>query len=108
MVLKMRLDSFLKENKLSQREFGQRLVPAVTQGLMSQWIKGKTRITLDYALQISDLSGGRVSPRDCALMYAASEASLLSKPAEHPSSESGAPHLRLAAPSVSEGSAVSS
>ncbi|MFJ2989979.1 hypothetical protein ACIPF8_19100 [Collimonas sp. NPDC087041] len=36
---------------------------------MSQWILGKTRITLDYALQIEPETGGLVTPQDCADMY---------------------------------------
>lgn len=47
-----------------------RLVPPVSQGQLSQWIKGKTRVTLSYALQINELSNGLVTPKDCAAMVA--------------------------------------
>lgn len=69
----MQLQSYLKEIKQSQDEFGQKLVPMASQGLISQWIRGKTRITLDYALQIESLTAGAVSPQDCADMFLAVE-----------------------------------
>lgn len=65
----MHLDKHLKEAGLSQADFGSRLVPPASQGLISQWVRGITRITLDYALQIERESGGAVTPQDCADMY---------------------------------------
>lgn len=65
----MHLDEYLKEIGQSQAEFGGQLTPAASQGLVSQWTRGITRITLDYALQIERATGGRVSPQDCADMY---------------------------------------
>jgi plasmid maintenance system antidote protein VapI len=66
----MALGKYLNDSGTSQRSFGQLLTPPVTQGQMSQWIRGTTRITLDYALQIDALSN--VSPTDCAAMFKAS------------------------------------
>lgn len=65
----MHLDVFLKENGLSQGEFGQRLNPPASQGLVSQWIRGVTRVTLGYALQISKATEDKVTPQDCLDMY---------------------------------------
>lgn len=65
----MHLDKYLKEASLSQSDFGSRLVPPASQGLISQWVRGITRITLDYALQIERESSGAVTPQDCADMY---------------------------------------
>ncbi|MBN9356203.1 helix-turn-helix transcriptional regulator [Herbaspirillum huttiense] len=69
----MQLHSYLKQAGLSQGEFGQKLSPVASQGLVSQWIRGKTRITLDYALQIADATEGQVSPKDCAEMFSSPE-----------------------------------
>lgn len=69
--INMKLDVYLSEKKLSQNDLGGQLLPPVTQGLISQWLSGKTRITLDYALQIQQLSGGLVSPQDCSDLFAA-------------------------------------
>jgi len=68
----MHLDEYLKEVSQSQSEFGGQLQPPASQGLVSQWIRGITRVTLDYALQIERATGGRVAPQDCADMYAES------------------------------------
>jgi len=65
----MHLDEYLKEASQSQKEFGDQLHPPASQGLVSQWIRGITRITLDYALQIERSTAGRVTPQDCADMY---------------------------------------
>lgn len=65
----MHLDEYLKEASQSQSEFGSVLCPPASQGLVSQWIRGITRITLDYALQIERVTQGRVTPQDCADMY---------------------------------------
>lgn len=65
----MHLDEYLKEVSQSQSEFGGQLNPPASQGLVSQWTRGITRITLDYALQIERVTEGRVTPQDCADMY---------------------------------------
>jgi hypothetical protein len=65
----MHLNTYLKEASLSQAEFGESLDPPASQGLVSQWIRGVTRVTLYYALQIDAKTCGKVSPQDCADMY---------------------------------------
>ncbi|TDV06038.1 helix-turn-helix domain-containing protein [Paraburkholderia caballeronis] len=62
----MRLDEYMREHRLTQAALGARLVPPVTQSQVSQWFRGITRITLEQALQIQVLSGGLVTPADCA------------------------------------------
>lgn len=65
----MHLDEHLKEVGQSQAEFGAQLQPPASQGLVSQWVRGITRVTLSYALQIDRVTGGRVTPHDCADMF---------------------------------------
>jgi len=65
----MHLENYLKDAGLSQGAFGAKLVPAASQGLVSQWVRGVTRITLDYALQIDRETAGVVTPQDCADMF---------------------------------------
>lgn len=65
----MHLDAHLKQSGRSQGEFGSKLNPPASQALVSQWVRGVTRITLDYALEIDRESGGDVTPQDCAGMY---------------------------------------
>lgn len=65
----MHLQEHLKHAGISQHEFGQGLTPPASQALVSQWLRGVTRITLDYALQIERKSNGQVTPQDCADLY---------------------------------------
>ncbi|WP_089401620.1 hypothetical protein [Noviherbaspirillum humi] len=65
----MHLEEHLKQTGQTQGDFGKRLIPPASQGLVSQWIRGVTRVTLHYAVQIEDLTGGAVMPQDCADMY---------------------------------------
>lgn len=65
----MRLNDYLLLEEITQREFGEQLDPPVSQGLVYQWICGRTRVTLHYALQIQEKTRGKVSPQDCADMY---------------------------------------
>ncbi|MBJ9895251.1 MULTISPECIES: helix-turn-helix domain-containing protein [Burkholderia cepacia complex] len=62
----MRLDAYMREHKLTQGALGAMLNPPVSQSQVSQWFRGRTSITLDQALQIQTLSGGLVTPADCA------------------------------------------
>lgn len=64
----MKLDAYLKKEELSQEEFGKRFAPAVSQGLVSQWVvwlndeekeKG-TRITAERAIEIEKHTAGAV------------------------------------------------
>jgi len=70
----MLLEEHLKKAGKSQAEFGLALVPPASQALVSQWVRGVTRVTLSYALQIERETDGEVSPQDCADMYKASVA----------------------------------
>lgn len=65
----MHLDKYLNDAAQSQTDFGLHLVPPASQGLVSQWVRGVTRITLDYALQIERVTKGAVTPQDCADMF---------------------------------------
>lgn len=65
----MHLSEFLEVSNCSQSQFGAELDPPASQALVSQWVRGVTRITLTYALQIERKSNGRVTPQDCADLY---------------------------------------
>lgn len=65
----MKLDTYLKERGQSQADFGASLTPPVTQALVSQWILGKTAVSLHYSLEIFRKTGGgycRRLPRNAA------------------------------------------
>lgn len=83
----MHLENYLKESGKSQGTFGAKLSPPASQGLVSQWVRGVTRITLDYALQIDRETGGAVTPQDCATMFNESP----QRPAAHAAASQG-PH----------------
>lgn len=68
----MRLDAYLKERGMTQAAFGATLTPSASQSLVSQWIRGSTRITLAQALDIEAKTSGAVTPHDCASHYAGS------------------------------------
>jgi DNA-binding transcriptional regulator YdaS (Cro superfamily) len=70
----MRLDEYMREQKLGQASLGAKLNPPVTQGAISQWMRGEVRVRLDYALQIEALTGGRVTPKECADLFRSSTA----------------------------------
>lgn len=65
----MNISCYLKNIGASQAWFGKQLVPRASQGLVSQWARGVTRVTLDYALQIERLTNGAITPFDCAQMF---------------------------------------
>lgn len=64
----MKLDTYLKERGQSQADFGASLTPPVTQALVSQWILGKTAVSLHYSLEIFRKTGGAVTAEDCLEM----------------------------------------
>lgn len=70
---KMNLSTWRQSQSMSQAELGAALNPPVSQGLISQWESGRTRITLDYANQIHMLSAQAVTQNDCADLYKAHE-----------------------------------
>ena len=63
----MKLDTYLKERGQSQADFGASLTPPVTQALVSQWILGKTAVSLHYSLEIFRKTGA-VTAEDCLEM----------------------------------------
>jgi predicted DNA-binding transcriptional regulator YafY len=71
---RMNLGQYLKEAGLSQAEFGKSLSPPVSQGQVSQWIRGVTAITLSYSLQIDEITNRKVTPQDCCAMFGLSGA----------------------------------
>jgi len=65
----MDLNGYLKEKGVTQAAFAAMFEPPVTQGLVSQWLRGETRMTLDQALQAARITAGAVGPQDCAALY---------------------------------------
>lgn len=65
----MRIDEFRNHKNLSQEAFGALLSPPASQSLVSQWENGVTKITLDRALEIEDMSGGLITARECQQMF---------------------------------------
>lgn len=55
----MKLHEYLKYKKTTQQAFAERL--GVTQGLVSQWIQGRTTITPLKARAIEDATNGLVT-----------------------------------------------
>ena len=80
----MHLHDFLKESSKSQSDFGAELTPPASQALISQWVRGITRVTLSYALQIERKSCGKVTPQDCADMFIEGTKSQPGLPAAQP------------------------
>jgi DNA-binding transcriptional regulator YdaS (Cro superfamily) len=70
----MHLAEHRKKTGQSQADFGVRLVPPASQALISQWERGTTRITLDYAVQIDHVTEHEVSCEDCNAMYRGKDA----------------------------------
>jgi DNA-binding transcriptional regulator YdaS (Cro superfamily) len=65
----MHLTEYRKKKKQTQAEFGALLSPPASQGLISQWERGETRITLNYAVQIDRVTKRQVSCEDCDSMF---------------------------------------
>lgn len=58
----MKLKKYLRQTATTQAEFARRI--GVTQGLVNQWLSGKTRITAERAVQIESATGGHVTRQD--------------------------------------------
>lgn len=69
----MHLSDYRKKKGQTQAEFGGLLSPPASQGLVSQWECGETRITLDYAVQIDRITKRQVSCTDCNAMFKSKE-----------------------------------
>jgi DNA-binding transcriptional regulator YdaS (Cro superfamily) len=65
----MKLDQWLEKKGKTQKDFAESFDPPVSQGLVSQWVNGETRITLPKALEIVRLTKGEVTAQDCASMF---------------------------------------
>lgn len=59
----MKFSEYLKEEGVSQREFGLRLSPPVTQSAVAQWVAGG-RIEAERVLEASAATGWKVTPHD--------------------------------------------
>lgn len=58
----MDIPAYLKKHELSQEQFATFL--GVSQGLVWQWIAGKTRITAERAKEIERKTGGEITRHD--------------------------------------------
>ncbi|MDX9843611.1 MAG: YdaS family helix-turn-helix protein [Aquabacterium sp.] len=65
----MQLKDYLLAEGLTQAEFGQRLTPAVSQGKVNHWLHGTRRVSLAEALQIEEVTQGKVTVKDLSGMY---------------------------------------
>lgn len=55
----MGISKYLAKNKLSQDGFAKQI--GVSQGLVWQWITGKTRITVERAIEIERKTDGKIT-----------------------------------------------
>lgn len=60
----MELRAYLEKNGISQEAFGKSLEKPVSQGLVWQWLEGRTNITIDHAKQIVRATSGEVTAHD--------------------------------------------
>lgn len=58
----MDISAYLTEKELSQEAFAKQI--GVSQGLVWQWISGKTRITAERAVEIEQKTGGEIARHD--------------------------------------------
>lgn len=58
----MDIRAYLSKHGLSQEEFGKLI--GVSQGLVWQWLEGRTRITAERAKEIDEKTGGEVSKHE--------------------------------------------
>ena len=63
----MKLEQYIKQTGTSQREIAEQLASRgvrASQGLVSQWINGVTRITLQAAVELEQITRGAVTVYD--------------------------------------------
>lgn len=60
---------YVAEKNLSQQDFAACFDPPVSQGLVSQWFRGVTRMTLQQAIQASRFSEGAITVEECAELF---------------------------------------
>ena len=58
----MDIKSYLETKELSQEQFAKDI--GVTQGLVWQWLNGRTRITPERAKQIEEKTGGAIGKHE--------------------------------------------
>lgn len=58
----MNISDYLHQNKISTAKLAKRL--GVSQGLVSHWITGRTRITAEKAILIEEKTGGTINRHD--------------------------------------------
>jgi len=58
----MKISAYLEKHKLSQEQFAKLL--GVSQGLVWQWLEGKTRITAERAKEIEGKTRGEITRHD--------------------------------------------
>jgi DNA-binding transcriptional regulator YdaS (Cro superfamily) len=58
----MDIKAYLEKHELSQEQFAKQL--GVSQGLVWQWLDGRTRITAERAVEIEEKTAGEVTRRD--------------------------------------------
>jgi len=69
----MHLRDYLSETSQSQAAFGQKLQPPVSASKVNHWLEGRRRVSLLEALQVLQLSDGKVSLQELADMYRQAE-----------------------------------
>lgn len=58
----MDIRAYLEKHHLSQGQFSKQI--GVSQGLIWQWLEGKTRITAERAKEIEEKTGGEITRQD--------------------------------------------
>lgn len=60
----MDLRTYLKKPGITQEGFADKVGEGVSQGLVGQWLTGRTKITPDRAIEIEAATGGEVRCED--------------------------------------------
>lgn len=60
----MDIAAYLKKHNLTQEQFAQSFKPKVSQGLVWQWINGRTQITAERAVEIETITGGQIKRQE--------------------------------------------
>jgi len=58
----MDLQTYLQNTETTQKELGARI--GVSQGLVYQWLTGRTRITAERAIEIEKATSGQVTRKE--------------------------------------------
>jgi DNA-binding transcriptional regulator YdaS (Cro superfamily) len=61
----MDIRAYLEKHELSQEQFAKKIgADGVSQGLVWQWLEGRTKITVERAKQIFLATDGEITPHD--------------------------------------------